>query len=170
MTIKTKIIVPTLLLALALGLQGCNWTPAPKDEAMAQDSISTTTAKAQETADDFLPHNFRYTPESWDGCLCEFSESEYGYNHGTFIYANNLQDSAIFYVDGKEVSLQVVQQDTKDEDVLSETASNADYEVRLEGKKTGQVDYQVIYEGTLTIKRLSDGQVYKSTLYGSCGC
>ena len=108
-------------------------------------------------------------PDAIDGCSCLFAEDNKAFKKGEYLYADNMQTAGFVKIDGEMLQVTLDESDNSSDVEIQTTGKNEDIEVKLDIRKSDQLDYQGSYFGTLEVKT-TDGRKYKKTVFGECGC
>lgn len=148
-----------ILFTIALLLTSCNFT-------------ERTEEKSEHTGNNdkaLVLQAFNDLPEEIDGCSSLISENSTALRNHEYLYADNLQNIGYINIDGEMIKLTLDESDNNSDKEIITTGRNEDFEVKLDIRKSDQLDYQGSYFGTLEV-RTKDGRKYKRTVFGECGC
>lgn len=53
---------------------------------------------------------------------------------------------------------------------FSKTVENGEYKIEMNGKKIDEGDETMLFQGTIKVTDLTNGQIFSSAVYGECGC
>lgn len=108
-------------------------------------------------------------PDAIDGCACLFAEDNKAFKKGEYLYADNMQTVGFVKIGDEMVQVALDESDNSSDTKILTIGKNEDIEVKLDIRKSDQLDYQGSYFGTLEVK-IKDGRKYKKTVFGECGC
>ncbi|SFT16003.1 hypothetical protein SAMN05660206_11639 [Sphingobacterium wenxiniae] len=148
-----------ILFAIALLFGSCNFT----------DRTDKKTENTNDKDNDIVLQIFTELPDAIDGCACLFAEDNKAFKKGEYLYADNMQTVGFVKIDGEMLQVTLDESDNSSDVEIQTTGKNEDIEVKLDIRKSDQLDYQGSYFGTLEVKT-TDGRKYKKTIFGECGC
>ena len=148
-----------ILFAIALLLVSCNFT----------DRTDKKNKNTNDEENGVVLQTFTELPDAIDGCACLFAEDNRAFKKGEYLYADNMQTAGFVKVGDEMVQVRLDESDNNSDVEIVTTGKNEDIKVKLDIRKSDQLDYQGSYFGTLEVKT-KDGKKYKKTVFGECGC
>lgn len=145
--------------AIILLFYSCNFT----------DRADKKTESMNKKDSDIILQTFTELPDAIDGCACLFAEDNKAFKNGEYLYADNMQTAGFVKIGDEMVQVTLDESDNSSDIRILTTGKNEDIEVKLDIRKSDQLDYQGSYFGTLEVKT-KDGRKYKKTVFGECGC
>ena len=113
--------------------------------------------------------HFEDFPDEINGCACYFSTNKNDFIKGSYIYADNYQDSAYISINGEMAKFTLTKQTDVTEGYWIKVYSNDDYEVTIDSEEIWQANQTYLQKGRMTVKS-KKGVTITENIYGECGC
>lgn len=112
---------------------------------------------------------FSTFPPEIEGCACYYSNNKKDFDNEIYIYADDYNDNAFVWIDGKLTRFTLSKVDTLPHKRTILTWKNKQYELTIDRIQVGQIEETWQQEGTLVIKEIG-GKETRKRIYGECGC
>lgn len=154
-------------------------TACKKEEPVSSVSVSDSTIVIQDTAKSkkvtdsaantsLKLGKFGFPPEV-EGCSCYFAENKADFEKQHFIYVDDYGNNATIKIGTNTIKIPMEEGDF-DPANFSKTVENGEYKIEMNGKKIDEGDETMLFQGTIKVTDLTNGQIFSSAVYGECGC
>lgn len=146
------------------------WEKMERMDNQFDDGQVTKTKKPNIKNQELTIGTFSYFPSEIDGCSCCYSKDSLDFKNGSYIYANDFEQTSFLKING--ILTKFIQSERKElnKNTRISIAKSAQYELTIEihdVRKNG--DETWINTGKITVKDKNGNRTTKS-FYGECGC
>ena len=153
---------------LTITIVACMLSCTKKDNTESLGVVSAEIAATPPVEKKFELETFDF-PKDIQGCSCYFAANKADFEKEKYIFADDMGISTYIKIDGAVQKLKKTD-DNMDPENFSKTIEDEKYLIKLNGKRLGNEEEILTFEGTMTVKDKTTGKETSSPIYGECGC